>query len=119
MAVHQIAAGKLAAIPGVSRSGSSVLALLFRHFKSQDALILSFLMSIPAIIVAEIGILIIEGGSFIAIDVLLIALFFAYITGLATIKLLINITRKIEPYIFSILFGIIAITANIVLLIIS
>ena len=38
------------AIPGVSRSGSSVLALLLRHFKTEDALILSFLMSIPVII---------------------------------------------------------------------
>lgn len=109
----------LAVIPGISRSGSSVLALLLRHFKSEDALILSFLMSIPAILAAEIGILIIEGVSFISIEVLLVALVFAYISGILSIKLLLNITKKLKPHVFSILFGIIAISVNIVFVIIN
>ena len=107
------------AIPGVSRSGSSVLGLLLRHFKSEDALILSFLMSIPVILAAEIGILIIEGVSFISINVLLVALVFSYITGILTIKLLLNITKKIKPYVFSIIFGIIAISINILFIVVK
>lgn len=37
-------------LPGISRSGMTVAALLFRNFNTEVALKLSFLMSIPAII---------------------------------------------------------------------
>lgn len=44
----------VAILPGVSRSGTTISASLFRHFKKADAFYFSFLISIPAIIGAII-----------------------------------------------------------------
>ncbi len=44
----------IGSIPGISRSGSTIIGSLFLGFKKQDAVKLSFLMSIPAIAGANI-----------------------------------------------------------------
>ncbi len=109
----------LSAIPGVSRSGISVLALLIRQFRAEDALILSFLMSIPTILAAEIGIALIEGFNFISIEVLMVALIFSYISGLLTIKVLLDLTKKVKPYVFSFIFGLFAISMGFILVLVE
>ena len=53
----------VAILPGFSRSGLTVSALLLRRYSAEDALNLSFLMYIPAVIGAEIGLSIIKSGS--------------------------------------------------------
>ena len=53
----------VAILPGFSRSGLTVSALLLRRYSAEDALNLSFLMYIPAVIGAEIGLSVIKSGS--------------------------------------------------------
>lgn len=45
----------LAVIPGVSRSGSTVFGLFIRDFDTESAFRLSFLLSVPAVLAANIG----------------------------------------------------------------
>lgn len=42
-------------LPGLSRSGLTVSALLFRQYRPKQALELSFLLSIPAVLVTQVG----------------------------------------------------------------
>lgn len=51
-------------IPGVSRSGSTVFGLFYRRFNGKDAFKLSFLLSIPAVLIANVGIELFSGFSF-------------------------------------------------------
>jgi len=55
----------LAVLPGISRSGFTVAALLFRRFDETEALRLSFLMSIPVIAGAQV---LVELGGFVDLD---------------------------------------------------
>ena len=50
--------------PGLSRSGLTVSMLLFRGYETGYDIRLSFLMSIPVILVAEVGMGLIGGVSF-------------------------------------------------------
>lgn len=52
----------VAIAPGISRSGMTISAGLLRNVKREDAFSFSFLLSIPAIIGATIGTIIIEPG---------------------------------------------------------
>lgn len=96
-----------AALPGVSRSGITVSTLLLRNFQASDALKLSFLMSIPAVLVAELGmgamgLLIIDRTS-------LIALFFAFLIGILTIDIFIKVAEKYDFSKFCIGLGLLSI----------
>ncbi len=53
-----------AVLPGVSRSGTTTAVLLFRGFTPQKAFKISFLMSIPAVLLAEVGYGLIKGFIF-------------------------------------------------------
>ncbi len=98
-----------AALPGISRSGITVSALLLRKFNPSDAIKLSFLMSIPAVLVAEIGIaamgmLVIDTNSIIAMLV-------AFVFGLLTIDALIRIAKRFDFAKFCIFIGAISVLA--------
>lgn len=95
-------------IPGISRSGITIATFLFRGYKSEEALRLSFLMSIPVVLAAEIGLGIIKGLPEISIFQGILGLFFAFLFGLLTIHLLIGLARKIKFWIFCIVIGVIA-----------
>lgn len=96
------------AIPGISRSGITVSSLLIRGYSSRDSLRLSFLMSIPAVLAAEIGLTLLEGfpGSDITFSVLGLAS--SFIAGLISIHVLLKIAEKIKFWIFCIVIGLIA-----------
>ncbi len=92
-----------AAFPGISRSGITVAALLFRKFDSEKALKLSFLMSIPAVLASEIGIGIM---GLLVIDLnSLLAVIFSFIFGLLTINILLKVARKVDFSYFCIILG--------------
>lgn len=96
-----------AALPGVSRSGITVSTLLLRNFHASDALKLSFLMSIPAVLVAEIGmsamgLLVIDAAS-------ILALFFAFLFGILTIDIFIKVAEKYDFSKFCIGLGVLSI----------
>ncbi|MCK9558015.1 MAG: undecaprenyl-diphosphate phosphatase [Candidatus Cloacimonetes bacterium] len=64
----------IAIIPGISRSGTTITAALFCGVKRKDAAYFSFMLSIPAILAANIS----EMGSLMALDMSILHL---YITG--------------------------------------
>lgn len=94
------------AMPGLSRSGLTTSGLLLRKYDSKKALRLSFLMSIPTIFIAEIGLNLME---IITIDTnSIIAITISFITGYMTIGILINFAQKISFSRFCILLGILS-----------
>ena len=84
----------LAALPGLSRSGLTVAALLARRIDREDALRLSFLMSVPASVGAGIyagasGGLLTSGGGLAALAV-------AAVVGLVCIKVLLRVAARLN-----------------------
>jgi len=95
-------------IPGISRSGVTTSSLLFRKFGSEEALKLSFLMSIPAVLAAEIGLSLIEGLPPVGLEEILVGILFSFAFGLLSIHVLTKIARKIRFWAFCILIGTLA-----------
>jgi len=98
----------LSVIPGISRSGITVSSLLFRNYDSSSALKISFLMSIPAILIAEIGLGVMGGIPSLGIDKIITGLLFSFVFGMLTIHVLIKIAKKYAFWKFCIILGIIA-----------
>lgn len=98
-------AQSLAVVPGISRSGITTSALLLRDFKAGTALKLSFIISVPAILIAEIGLGLMESPA-LSINGLW-GLITAFITGLLTIKALTTIAQKVNFGKFCIIMGLI------------
>ncbi len=73
----------LAILPGASRSGLTSFAFLHRDFSPRDAFELSFLMSVPAILAANIGLELL-GGVTVSVP-LVAATLTAFVVGYATI----------------------------------
>jgi undecaprenyl-diphosphatase len=99
----------LAIIPGISRSGITVSALLLRRYGKTTALVLSMLMSLPAVLGANI---------FLNLDLLtdfapemLIGLLFAFGFGLLTIHGLLKLAQRVNFALFVLLFGLLMIVA--------
>ena len=94
-----------AALPGLSRSGLTVSALLLRKFDKAQALRLSFLMSIPIVLAGNIvkNLLDIHGLQFSAAG--LAGLLSAFVFGMATIHLLLKVAERINFGYFVLLFA--------------
>ncbi len=105
------AAQGVSIIPGISRSGSTLAVLLGRGFDKEEALRISFLMSIPAII----GGIVLEAEDTTFITNNYPALISAFITSIIVIKLLLEFARRLNFSYFCIGLG--AITVFISLLI--
>jgi undecaprenyl-diphosphatase len=105
-----------AVIPGLSRSGITVAALVFKNYKQEEALHLSFLMSIPA----TIGIIIIESiqGTVLSIGIpaIVAGILAAFIVGYLTIDLLIKFAKRIRFDFFCVVFGLIAIIVAVIVM---
>ncbi|MFB6292573.1 MAG: undecaprenyl-diphosphate phosphatase [Candidatus Nanohaloarchaea archaeon] len=84
----------LAIVPGISRSGSTVFGLFYRDFSSEDAFRLSFLMSVPAIFLAQIGINLFSGFSLT--PGLLLATGVAFVVGYVSIDAILGIAERVE-----------------------
>lgn len=96
----------LSAFPGFSRSGMSVSALLFLRYSTGQALRLCFLLSIPTILAAEVGLGIIRGVSIN--EASLAALLSAAVFGFLTIKALMKVALVIPFWIFCIALGLLS-----------
>jgi undecaprenyl-diphosphatase len=97
-----------AALPGLSRSGLTVSALLLRKYSKEEALRLSFLLSLPIVLGGNI---ILNLSGFAINAEKLVGLLFSFIFGLATIHALIILARKINFGWFVIVFGLLSILA--------
>lgn len=97
----------VSAIPGLSRSGMTVSSLLLRKFDDTTSLRLSFLMSLPIVLIANI---LLSINEFIFTSTAIYGLIFSFIFGILTIHMLMRIAKKINfgwfVLIFAVLMGI-------------
>ena len=93
----------LSVLPGMSRSGSTTFGLFLREFNAEDAFKLSFLMSIPAILAANIGINLFSGFS--VSSELLLSAAVAFVVGYGTIGTVLKFAEKAEVSIICFALG--------------
>jgi len=101
----------LSVLPGVSRSGTSTTGLIWRGFSSEDSFHLSFLLSIPTVICAEMVFYI--GGitsSFPITDGLLLAAS-SFVFGYLTLDALLKLMKKVNVSYAALAMGIIMVAA--------
>ncbi|MHA2298180.1 MAG: undecaprenyl-diphosphate phosphatase [Candidatus Hodarchaeales archaeon] len=118
----------LAAMPGISRSGITITALLFMNLKHSEALKGSFIASVPASMGATI-LLLLKGdiafspasGNLVVNDVLwftigeiILALAVVFIVGALSMVFLLKISEKVPYWQFCIGFGLLAVVAVII-----
>lgn len=96
----------IAVLPGLSRSGLTVAALLFRQYNDTAALRLSFLMSVPIVLAGNIFLNI---RSFAVSPELFWGLLFSFLFGIATIHALLRLAQKINFGYFTLFFGVLVI----------
>lgn len=83
-----------AALPGISRSGMSLVGLFARGFSADAALRLSFLMSIPAIAGAQVGLGLLDPVPLTVPHVAAAAV--ALVVGVAAMDALIRLARRVR-----------------------
>ena len=91
----------LAVMPGISRSGSTIAAGIFLGLNREMAARYSFLLSIPAILGAEILVLKDLSGLNIPISSTITGTVSAFIVGYFSLKLLLYIVKKGQLHIFA------------------
>ena len=99
----------LSIIPGMSRSGMTISALLLTKFDKNEALNISFILSIPVTIIA--GLL----GIYLLLDdiiINLISVLVAFIVGIMTIRFFIIFTRSVAFYNFVFFIGFLLISGG-------
>lgn len=95
-------------LPGVSRSGTTTAALLWRGIRQEDALRLSFLMSILAVAAAEVVFSVIEDVPNVALVPATVMIGSAFVTGYLTIEALMRVARHVSFSWFCAGLGVIA-----------
>jgi undecaprenyl-diphosphatase len=103
-----------AALPGFSRSGSTVATLLFQKYSLKDAFYLSFLMSIPVVFLAQVALPIFK-NEFIITPELLVGALTSGIVGFITIKILLQFAEKVNFFKTTLILGIMTILLGIIL----
>jgi undecaprenyl-diphosphatase len=96
----------LSAFPGFSRSGMSVSALLFLRYSGGQALRLCFLLSIPIILAAEVGLGLLQGIT--VNDASVAGLLSAAVFGFLTIGALMKVAVKLPFWIFCVALGLLS-----------
>jgi undecaprenyl-diphosphatase len=108
----------VAALPGISRSGMTVSALLVRRVDAAEALRLSFLMSIP-VTIAVLAYELVRGNVLdIGIASVIAGILGSFVLGYVTIDALLALSQRTRWDLFCLLFGAIAILAGYVLLLV-
>jgi undecaprenyl-diphosphatase len=103
----------LAILPGVSRSGTTVSALLLRGFEEEVAFRLSFLLSIPAALGAAVLVLLDTGVPSIGPLPAAVALVTSAVVGYATIDGLMRVVRRVAFWVVCLLLGALAIIGGV------
>tara|TARA_B110000116_G_scaffold125750_1_gene109017 strand:+ start:421 stop:1203 length:783 start_codon:yes stop_codon:yes gene_type:complete len=98
-------------IPGISRSGMTISALLIRKFDKNDALNISFILSIPVTFIGGILGIYVLGDNILTN---LFPVFIAFVFGCLTIKLLIQFTKTITFYKFILSIGLALILGGVI-----
>jgi len=98
-------------LPGISRSGVTVSAIVLEKYEQDNALKLSFLMSVPVVIASiMVDIIFGEGSIFgtLNLTTIVITTFISFSMGYLTIELLLRIAKKINFGYFCVSYGVIA-----------
>jgi len=98
----------LSIIPGISRSGITTSALLLRKYEAKQALRLSFLMSLPAVFMAEVALVAFGSLPEVTAAEAAVGIGTAFIVGLASIHALLKLAGRVSFWKFCIAIGVIA-----------
>jgi len=103
----------IAVVPGLSRSGTTISALLMSGVEKTSAATYSFLMSIPIIVASLLlEILTIRGeGGATHLELLptFVAFIAAFLSGILAIKFMLNIIRRVKLHWFSLYLVVLAV----------
>jgi len=100
----------LTVLPGLSRSGVTLAAMLLRRFRQEDSVKLAFMMSIPAVF----GLLAVETatGSLTPVvhaqNAAIVGILVSFVAGYLTLDYLIKWSQKVRFDLFCMLFGLLA-----------
>lgn len=90
-------------LPGLSRSGLTVVGLLFRKYSQENALRLSFLLSLPIVLLVNV---VLNYKDIVSLNSeKILAVLTSFVFGLLTIHILLKIARKINFGYFVLLFA--------------
>jgi undecaprenyl-diphosphatase len=103
----------LAILPGVSRSGTTVSALLLRGFRPEVAFRLSFLLSIPAALGAGLLVVLDTGVPGIGLLPAALALATSAVVGYATIDGLLRVVRRVAFWVVCLILGGLAVVGGV------
>lgn len=103
----------IAVVPGISRSGITIAALLMLRFRGDEALRLSFLMAVPAIAGANVLSMLTGTEGAIAVELLTASIAAAFIASLTGIRFLLGAARRLRFEYFCAFFGVLAVLAGI------
>lgn len=106
----------LAVLPGVSRSGTTVGALLLRGYAAPAAFRLSFLLSIPAALGAGVLVVADAGVPAIAPTPAVVALAASAVVGYATIDALMRLARRVAFWGVCVGLGVLAVVGGLLVL---
>jgi len=95
----------LTIIPGISRSGATTSVLLFQGYSPADAFKISFLLSIPTVLIGEIGFAILNGIVFNKF--ILLGIVVSFIVGYIMIDVVLKIAKKVNFSYFCMGLGIV------------
>jgi undecaprenyl-diphosphatase len=107
----------LAILPGVSRSGTTVSALLLRGHDGESSLQLSFLLSIPAAIAGNLLVVLSDGIPAIEPVPALLALAVSAVVGYLTVDALVRLVRRVPFWGVCVGFGTLGVVGGALLLI--
>lgn len=91
----------VAVIPGLSRSGTTISAAMFSGSDRQEASEYSFLLSVPIIIAGAVSEIISHPPGNVEFIPLAVGLVTAFLSGLAALKFLSFVNKRLSPAIFS------------------
>ncbi len=92
----------LAVLPGLSRSGMTVATFLLRDFEDTQSLKMSFILSLPIVLVGNV---LLNTTNFAFTAELFVALLLSFLLGISTIHALLKFAKKIRFGWFVIFFG--------------
>ncbi len=96
----------IAVLPGFSRSGMTVATLLLRGFDDVQSLRMSFILSLPVILIGNIFL---GAVKFVFTVDLFVAVALSFLVGIAAIHLLIKFAQRIKFGYFVVFFGVLVI----------
>lgn len=106
----------VAILPGVSRSGTTVSALLLRGHEGENALLLAFVLSIPAALGANALVLAEDGVPAVSPGGAALALAISAVVGYLAIGVLVRLVRRIPFWAVCVGFGGLAVAGGLLVL---